>query len=273
MQHTIKKYPVQNPLLRRYIKFFWELRISDTQLDHRLIPQRNINMRFNLSDTPHYISSGEKQEKLNDVYFLGLQSHFMNASLRLKGKVDVVGICFAPDGFYPFVKMPASEFKNQVLGADEIGLKVAGEINEKLKEAEDTNQRLAILEQDLLSLLNCDATGNDDFRPLFESLQLTACTSGLSNFCNSNNIGPRQLERLFNKNVGLPASTYITLNRFHKSLNQLLYTSYSKLSDLAYDNDFFDQMHFIKEFKRFAGSTPGKFIKNDNSILQIGKIR
>jgi AraC-like DNA-binding protein len=80
------------------------------------------------------------------------------------------------------------------------------------------------------------------------------------------------MERMFIRYVGLPASTYNTLNRFHISLNQLLHSKYVRFSDLAYDNEYFDQMHFIREFRRFAGDTPKNFVKNNNSILQIGKI-
>jgi AraC-like DNA-binding protein len=76
---------------------------------------------------------------------------------------------------------------------------------------------------------------------------------------------------MFNKYVGVTASTFGTLNRFHGTLNQLLYSDFSKLSDLAYDNGYFDQMHFIKDFKRFAGDTPRRFVSRKNSILQIGK--
>ena len=84
--------------------------------------------------------------------------------------------------------------------------------------------------------------------------------------------GLRSLERMYNKYVGVPANTYGTLNRFHVSMNRLLYSDYDKLSDLAFDNGYFDQMHFIRYFKRFAGNTPGNFVKQNDSILQIGKI-
>lgn len=66
--------------------------------------------------------------------------------------------------------------------------------------------------------------------------------------------------------VGLSASTYCSLNRFHRSLNQLLRTDYTKLSDLAVDNDFFDQTHFTKEFKRFAGNTPEQVVEKADVI-------
>jgi len=271
MQHRIKRYPVRHPLLQRYISFFWELQIENADLNHWLIPQRNINMRFNLSDTPHYLRHGDTESRLEDVYFPGLQSRFLNSSLRVSGKVDVMGISFNPEGFHPFVKIPGSEFRDQVLGADEIGLTIVKTISEKLREAPGTEERLVIIERELLLLLNLPCSPPESFRNIFEALKQPRNFSNINTFCRQSNISLRQIERLYNKYIGLSASAYCSLNRFHSSLNQLLRTNYSKLSDLAYDNDFFDQTHFIKEFKRFTGNTPGKFVSSENSILQIGK--
>jgi AraC-like DNA-binding protein len=55
-------------------------------------------------------------------------------------------------------------------------------------------------------------------------------------------------------------------------VNQLLKQDFSKLSDVAYDYGYCDQMHFIKDFKRFAGNTPKSFVTRNDSILQIGKL-
>lgn len=272
MQHRIQRYPVSHPLLRQYILFFWELKIDNAELNHWLVPQRNVNMRFNLSDTPHYLSQGESVSRLEDVYFPGLQSRFLNSSLKVSGKIDVMGVCFAPDGFHPFIRIPGAQLRNQVLGANETGFKMANAIAEQLKEAPGTVARLDILERELLHQLNpaCQPPGN--FRHILEALKQPCNFQNINTFCRQYNISLRQVERMYNRYVGLTASTYCALNRFHNSLNQLLRSDYSKLSDLAYDNDFFDQTHFIKEFRRFAGNTPGKFAKNGNSILQIGKL-
>ncbi len=271
MQHRIKRYPVRHPLLQRYIFFFWELRIDNAELNHWLIPQKNVNMRFNLSDTPHYLCRADQESRLEDVYFPGLQSHFMNSCLKVSGRIDVLGICFAPDGFFPFLKIPASEFRNQVLGADEIGFRIADSICGQMKETSDTHERLSVLERELLNLLAASKPVPGNFRSIFEALRQPGNFSNINSFCRQYSISLRQTERMYNKYVGLSASTYCALNRFHHSLSQLLNSGYSKLSDLAFDNDFFDQTHFIKEFKRFTGNTPGRFIKNGNSILQIGK--
>lgn len=271
MQNQIKRYKVQSPLLKDYIKFFWELRIDHAQLNHKLLPQRNINIRINLSDTPHYILQNNQERILEDVYFLGLQSQFTDAYLKFNGKVNVMGICFQPDGLYPFLKTPLSEFRNLILGADEIGFKTVMKISNKLKETNKTIDRLIILENELISLLDDSFKPPDNFRLIFKSFRQDNSLS-ITEFCRQNNIGLRQMERRYNRYVGLSASSYNTLNRFHGSLNQLLNSGYSKLSDLAYVNEYFDQTHFIKEFKRFTGETPKNFVNQKNSILQIGKL-
>ena len=269
MQHEIKIYPVKHPALKKYIKFFWSFQVDQLEMNHKLIPQRNINLRFNLSQTPHFLSVNGNQQMLEKVYFSGLQDHFTNAYLKLNGSVDTLGICFYPDGFYPFLRIPVSEFKNQLLGAGEVGYKLSDSIIERLLTVKDLSSRLEILESELLKLLIHDNDFDDCFGKIFNELK---DTGNISDFCRKHHICLRKLERMFNRYVGISASSFSTLNRFHTSLNRLLCNDFSKLSDLAYDNGYFDQMHFIKDFKRFTGNTPKNFVNESNSILQIGKL-
>lgn len=271
MQNLIRKYPVQNPLLKNYIRFFWELRIDYTELNHKIIPQKNINLRFNLSESAHYVRTNETDKQLENTYFLGLQEHYNNLQLKITGKVDVLGVCFYSDGFFPFLKIPVSEVSNQLLGASEAGFKTVSGINDRLKEANDTAARLNILENELLLLLDNSSIVPQGFRQQLVSLSRSDRPVSFSDFCKQNNICIRTFERLFKKYIGISAVTFNKLNRFHSSLNQILRSDYSKFSDLAYDYGYFDQMHFIKDFKRFAGDTPGNYVQQKNSILQIGK--
>lgn len=269
MNNPILRYPVRHPLLKNYIRFFWELRMDGAQLNHKIIPQRNINIRFNLNETPHFVDCGDGLNRLEPVYFTGLQNQFTNAHLKVNGNVHILGICFEPDGIYPFLKIPVSEFRNQVLGTSEIGFRIAERINDQLTEARAMEGKLSVLESELLLLLDDSNQIPERFRKVFKALSKENSTP-ISSFCQQNNLNIRKLERMYGKYVGLSANSYQTLNRFHCSLNQLLATDFSKLSDLAYDNGYFDQMHFIKEFKRFTGNTPRNFINQNNSILQIG---
>ena len=118
MQNEIRRYQVQHPLLKNYIKFFWELYIENAQLNLKIIPQRNINLRFNLNETGHSVCSNAMDHLLEDVYFSGLQDHFKNSHLKLNGKVDVPRVCFSPNGFYFFLK---SLFQNSKINRREPG--------------------------------------------------------------------------------------------------------------------------------------------------------
>ena len=268
----MKKYPVQHPLLRKYIKFYWEIQSEHMQLHHRFIPVRNIDFKFNLSDTPHYFCMDGREHVLENVYFSGLHDHFRNACLKVSGKVDMFGICFHPEGLFPFIKIPLCEFRNQLLGSSEAGFKWANFLNERLRGAPDTATRLIILENELLSLIDNDKETPESFRQLFNALKHRDTPARITDFSKRNNLGMRKLERMYNTYVGVSARTYGTLHRFQNCMNQLLNKDYLKLSDIAYANGYFDQMHFIKEFKRFTGISPNKFIDQNNSMLQVGKL-
>jgi len=270
MNNALHKYPVQHPLLQKYIKFFWEIKAEFMQLNHEIIPVRNIDLKFNLSKTPHYLQIENTSHLLEKVYFSGLQDHFRNARIKMRGQVHVLGICFFPEGFYSFLKIPVSECKNQLLGAGEAGLLWTKTIHERLMEAPDIAARLNIFEHELISGIDNKIQTPGSFRQLFHSLRQGDTSLGITEFCKRNNIGMRKLERMFNKYVGVSAKTYHMLDRFQDSINQLFYSDYSKLSDIAYGNDYFDQMHFIRDFKRFAGSTPTNFIRQNNSMLHVG---
>lgn len=272
MQYLIKRYPVLHPLLKDYVSFFWEIRVDHVQLNHKLVPLDLISLSFNLSDTPQILSLNGYDYLLENVYFAGLQDHFINAHLKLNGTVHIVGISFFSYGFFPFLNIPMSEFRNIIMGVSEIGFSFLISVNDRLKEAPDINSKLEILENELLKLLIRNNESHHEFRKIFNALHGSHNRMTISEFCNNSNIGVRSLERMYNKYVGLSPNSYGTLNRFHNSLTMLINKDFSKLSDLAYDQGFFDQMHFIKQFKRFTGNAPAFFMNDNNSIVQLVKL-
>ncbi len=68
-------------------------------------------------------------------------------------------------------------------------------------------------------------------------------------------IGIRQMERLFKKHVGYSPKQYAKVVRFFHIYHQII-KSDSNLSIEAVDAGYYDQAHFNKEFKKYAGSIP-----------------
>ncbi|HMO39923.1 MAG TPA: helix-turn-helix domain-containing protein [Saprospiraceae bacterium] len=67
-----------------------------------------------------------------------------------------------------------------------------------------------------------------------------------------------QTYRLFNEWFGLSAHSYQKLLQFI-SATESLHNPALKLTDIAFENGFYDQSHFIRTFQEFAGMTPGEY--------------
>ena len=78
------------------------------------------------------------------------------------------------------------------------------------------------------------------------------------------NLSERTFERRFGQHVGISSSLLSGIAQFQASLKQLKNGKFEKLSDIAYDNGYADQSHFIRSFKKFTGVSPLQFYKQLN---------
>lgn len=72
------------------------------------------------------------------------------------------------------------------------------------------------------------------------------------------NLSESYLSKLFCKEIGMPVSTYIALQKIEKAKNMLSYSDYS-LADIANYLSFSSQSHFIQVFSKYVGVTPHKY--------------
>jgi AraC-like DNA-binding protein len=81
-------------------------------------------------------------------------------------------------------------------------------------------------------------------------------------------ISERSLERKFKQTVGIGPKLFTRISRFQASMMQLRLNKHQKLSDIAYENDYADQSHFIRVFKEFTGFSPLEFKRQSDEIVE-----
>jgi len=77
----------------------------------------------------------------------------------------------------------------------------------------------------------------------------------------------RQLERKFFKQVGLSPKQLGKVIRLQAALKLLLNHQGGKLTEIAYQSDYYDQAHFNKDFKDFTGINPKDFLQDNEMKL------
>jgi AraC-like DNA-binding protein len=176
---------------------------------------------------------------------------------------------FKPNGFLPFTTIPIKELENTAIPLDKLFGKNGKNLGEQILNANSTIERIQIIETFLLGELANKKTIDSIVKSTVETIFSTNGQFSVNELSKSNNISRRQLARKFSSTIGLSPKQLAKTIRIQTALKALLNEKHTSLTDLAYENEYFDQAHFIKEFKEFTGLTPKEFFGDDLKMSLI----
>jgi len=90
----------------------------------------------------------------------------------------------------------------------------------------------------------------------------------LADYCH---VSVRQLQRGFQQVIGTSPKVFARVVRFQEAQRRLMFDPETDLTRLAYDCEYFDQAHFSKDFKAFAGKTPTEYAQHMRQMQEIIK--
>lgn len=176
---------------------------------------------------------------------------------RNSANIGTVLVYFTEVGFTHFATHPANELFNLSLSLDQVFERGRiAEAEDKLCTAFTDKQRIKIVEQFLLSQLKNIQTD----KLIVEAVRLIYQSKGTIRIKELNEklfISQSPFEKRFRKVVGTSPKKFASIVRFNSVLDSLDHTK--SLTEICYENGFFDQAHFIKDFKQFTGDTPDDF--------------
>jgi AraC-like DNA-binding protein len=174
--------------------------------------------------------------------------------------IGTILVFFTAIGFTHFSSHPANELFNQSISLDPLfGKSVIDEVEEKLALAHTDKQRIQIVEKFLLSQLKDTQTD----KLIVEAVKMIYQSKGtirIKELSEKLFISQSPFEKRFRKLVGATPKKFSSIVRFNAVLKDL--NSVKTLTQLCYQNNFFDQAHFIRDFKQFTGDTPENFSRS-----------
>jgi AraC-like DNA-binding protein len=250
----------KNEILKRYVQYFLFFKKDDGYfLNYTTFPNVNFCLALYKENSISYESKNINLCKITNggsikSRFYGF--HKMPFRVDINSSLDQICVIFRPSAIRAFTKesyddlMDSEGIFEELFASDKYLLEKIFEINE-------LDKRAAQLEHLLLKNLQ-----NDISEKMKETLMLINKKNifSIDLLSKELKISEATLFRLFKNNLGQNPKSYLKTRRFRNVLNDILKPE-SSLTDLAYKNHYFDQAHFINDFKTLAGSSPKKLVQ------------
>lgn len=205
----------------------------------------------------------------NSLYLFGQKTKAVQYQFDTQG-FKAFGVKLKPFAIYQLLGCPAYQITNKNI-----------KINTSLPS-------YAILEKPHLYrstkiefILSCleDLTPKNHLQPsilletLLQDIHQSNGNISIQKLAQKHHIGYKKIERLFKKHIGITPKLYARIIRFNHCVKYATSHRVQKLTDIAYQMGFFDQMHFIKETRHFTGKLPSELFCNSKDILEKEQVK
>jgi AraC-like DNA-binding protein len=242
--------------LRGIVTSFWSLE-DDGQNGRveNIFPDGHVEWTFNLGDP--IVRLHENGERERQPYSLIVGQMRGPVRLRPTGKVKLFGVRFHPGGARMLLSMPVAELTEHIQDLTRTVEDASG-LTERLADARSLEDRAAIMESFLMAKLHYAVKLTDplvyemikrlsiDFRPT----EIVAGGLGFSY---------RQIQRRFIESVGLGPKEFSRIVRFQHVFQSMQGRSEWSWQEALRNCHYYDQAHFIREFRRLSGQTPSDY--------------
>jgi len=173
----------------------------------------------------------------------------------------VLGFRFRPEFLQLFFNERISEIKSSFIDLHELLYESAEDLLQKLLNADDEIKIIEVMNNFLKKNLSAE---KPDRRVAYALDKIrNGEVQNIEELSRQVQLSSTSLRTLFKKNVGVSPKEFIHVSRLHRALQSKIKNEES-LTRLAYNLGYYDQSHFIHEFKDAFGITPHNYFSNPN---------
>ncbi|AKJ32024.1 transcriptional regulator, AraC family [Caldimonas brevitalea] len=200
---------------------------------------------------------------------IGLQT--CASQVEFQAEMVLAGVQFHPGAAAPFFGLPISELADQEVPLRLLWGAGIDDLRERLHLAGGDAQRFDVLEQALAYQWRCRAGVRHAPRPAHpavafalsawrpEALETDLHWPSVAELVERSGLSARRFIDVFCAEVGQTPKRYSRLCRFQAAVARLHGQPDLEATSLALHCGYYDQAHFIHDFRAFAGFTPGDY--------------
>jgi AraC-like DNA-binding protein len=261
---VIKTITPNSPILKKYIECFYIYEgTPNSTFKYVAFPHFNTGLSFFKGASVHRQNWSLQISENTDagVHIEILGKYTTPLLLEYKGQLREISIVFKPAGMNRFFKDNYLSFAPKFSQA--LKNEIWGQFGESLFSSDDD---ISKMESFLLSQF-CD---NQEISIIENSLTLLESSNeqiSISDIAIKVGLNLKTFQRHFNKHMGCSPIEYRRICRFRNSLTSKLNSSELKnLTDITYEEGYYDQSYFIKEFRKLTNHNPKDFFKSTSKV-------
>jgi AraC-like DNA-binding protein len=249
--------------LSYFVENFWFY--QDMEANHtkeKLLPDAAVELIIDLSEGPKKLYDSADTPRYtgyNRCWISGMQRRYI--VIGVENGSSMMGVHFRTGGAAPFFGFPISELTAHVVELDLIWKREILSLREQLIEANTVDAKFDLLEAYLISKAQSRLEPDKTISAALATLHSWPVIP-LRELASRLGVSHKQMIARFDYRVGLTPKFTSRILRFRQSLTAAYNAATPDWSDLAAGCGYYDQAHFIHEFRKFAGMTPSDYHRN-----------
>lgn len=224
------------------------------------------NISFFFKEVPAKLSdpvTGKVLKRGKHCDVVGMSTQY-NGDMTFNGKYSFLQIIFQPNGYYSLFDTSPLEIADKIVWSEDIFKSEIKLLHEQLYEAKNAIDMAEMANKWLQHYLN--KKKNVDYKNrITVTANLITKNAGLVDLTNLAHyacMSMRNFERIFISETGMSPKQLCCISRFNNALDLKLSNPNMKWTCVAHDTGYFDQMHLIKDFKKYCGEAPASLLKH-----------
>ncbi len=181
----------------------------------------------------------------------------------LEGQGGVFGVKFRPGGFRPFLRRPVSTLRDRSLPLQDVFGMTAESLEDAVFAQQGDDPMVAAAEQFLAAHLPPADPEVERIGEIVDGIAADRSVTAVGQVLQRWGVGKRALQRLFNEYVGVGPKWVINRYRLHEAIERLAEGGAIDWTELALELGYFDQAHFIRDFKALVGRSPANYARQN----------
>jgi AraC-like DNA-binding protein len=237
------------PLLGRWVECIWLLQSDSRVSGHRVPPDGCLDILYDRNHGLRAIGTMTREQRFD----------FPNGT-------RLIGIRFRPGMAGPFLGISPAKLTDESAPLQDLWDRRGRELQTKLEDARSNQDAMRIL----LSGLPTPYTAPNPVQRAIEAIAAANGSADLDSMARQANLSGRQFRRRCLEESGLTPKHLCRVLRFRHACRMAHVAAQSNengvnWSAIALEAEYFDQAHFIRDFRQFTGLTPMAVFSNTRS--------